>query len=145
MNMKKYKYNNRKQINDLYLHDTVIYDISVDIGKKEINISGECEYPEHKKIYLTFENVINFEFDRLDFWGEGGDWINDVYVKDDDIPQQYINTKLEKAISESKKTNTSEPLDFFSKDKNKFISICINLHSGDEINIICETLIQRDN
>lgn len=141
--MEEYTYQNRKKINEVYMHDSLFNGIIIDMYNKKIDINlirWELS-DEYKKRKLTFENVLHFEFDRLDFWAGDGGCINEIFIRDYDIPQKYIKEKLEKAIIEHRAKKCSDPVDFFSHEKDKFINICLQLMSGDIVSIICEKMI----
>lgn len=150
MGVEVYTYQNRKEINEVYLHDSLFYDVIINIEKKTIEMNlnrwepDEYEYDKYNKCKVTFENVLHFEFDRLDFWGDGGERINTIFLGDDNLPHNYIKGKLEKATEEYRAKNCSDPQDFFSKDKEKFINIGLEIMSGDIISIICEKMIIGD-
>lgn len=144
MGVEVYTYQNRKEINKVYLHDSLFYDVIIDIEKKTIEMNlnrwEPDKYDEYNKCKVTFENVLHFEFDRLDFWGSGGECINTIFLGDDNLPNKYIKEKLEKATEEYRAKNCSNPEDFFSKDKERFINIGLEIMSGDIISIICEKM-----
>ena len=77
-------------------------------------------------------------------FGDGGERINTIFLGDDNLPHNYIKGKLEKATEEYRAKNCSDPQDFFSKDKEKFINIGLEIMSGDIISIICEKMIIGD-
>lgn len=140
--MEEYIYQNRKKINELYMHDSLLIGLIVDMCNKKIDIDlNRWELSEeYKKCKVIFENVLHFEFDRLDFWAGDGGCINDIYIRDDKISQEYIKKRLKYAIIEHRAKKCSDPVDFFSHEKDKFINICLQLMSGDIVSIICEKM-----
>lgn len=142
MGAEVYTYQNRKEINEVYLHDSLFYDVIIDIEKKTIEMNLNRWKPdEYNKCKVTFENVLHFEFDRLDFWGDDGGCLNTIFLGDDNLPHKYIKEKLEKATAEYRAKNCLDPEDFFSKDKERFMNIGLEIMSGDIISIICEKMI----
>ncbi len=143
MFIKNYIYENRKEIDDIYLHDSFLENIIINVSEKKIDMNINWEWPKHKECNLCFEKVVYFKFDRLDFWGDAGDCICDIYLGEDDFAEKYMSEKIKKEQLEAKKKKCSEPINIFKT--NKFITVCIQLLSGDIEIIICEKMIFIDN
>lgn len=138
MSVKDYIYENRKEIDNIYIHDGFIKNIMIDVEKKKINMNIILTWPEDKICNIFFEKVINFEFNRLDFWGDAGGNICEIYLEEDQFAKEYVEEKVRNEEIKAKETNTSKPINIFKQDK--FITVCIQLLSGDIERIICEKM-----
>ncbi len=117
MNIEKYTYSNREEINHVYIHDSYFNNVNIDLNNKKIYINLVGEYIEGRTCIMIFENVIHFECDRLDLWGGEENRILGIYLEDNTDSERYINDKIEK---EQKKGNSKIS---FKEDKHKFINI----------------------
>lgn len=91
MKVQSYSYKNRKEINDIYIHDSYFNNINIDLNSKKIYITLEGEYIEGKSCIIIFENIIHFECNRLDLWGGEENRILGIYLGNDDDIDKYIN------------------------------------------------------
>lgn len=135
MDIKEYTYKNKEEINDIYLYDNMIENIKMNLKNQIIEINMIVTYPEHKLCTLTFENVIHYEFDGLNLWHNDKACVFESYLEKDDVTLKYIEDK----IRQEQEKNSDI---IFEQDKNKFINMCVKLHSGYEIIIICEKITE---
>lgn len=141
MEIESYSYDNRKEIDNIYIHDSHFDNVNIDLNNKKCIITLEREwieedYIENKTWTIIFENLIHFECDRLALFGECGNEIMEMYLNEDEEINKYINHKVE---IEQKKI-CGETVEFKQKEK-KFISIGILTNTGDTTSIICEKII----
>lgn len=77
----KFVYENRKEIDEQYLHDSYFEGFQYDYDKRQIYIS--CIDGRRKKVnHLYFENVIFLEMQSCQFWAPGNS-IYDIWNEDD--------------------------------------------------------------
>lgn len=135
MHIETYSYDNRKEIDNIYIHDSYFDDININLNSKKMYITISGEYLEGKSCVIIFENMIHFECDRLDLWGGEENRILGIYLGNDDEPDKYINYKVEK-----EQKNVFHKIKF-EQNKCKFINVCIQTNTGDIISIICEKML----
>lgn len=135
MHIETYSYNNRKEIDNIYIHDSHFDNINIDLNSKKIRITLSGEYLESKSCVIEFENMIHFECDRLDLWGGEENRILGIYLENDEEIDTYINNKVDK--EQSKVSHKIQ----FDKNGCEFIKICIQTNTGDVTSIICEKMI----
>lgn len=135
MKIKSYSYDNRKEIDSIYIHDSYFDDININLNSKKIYITISGEYIEGKSCVILFENIIHFECDRLDLWGKEENRILDIFLENDDETDKYIDYKVNE---EQKKVSHKIQ---FEKNGCKFINVCIQTNTGDITSIMCEKML----
>lgn len=138
MEIKKYTYKNRIEIDKINIHDTYFEDINIGINTKKIFINIFGGYLVNKSASILFENIINFEINKLELWGKTDNRILDLYLEDDGTVIEYIDNKIKQEQQHT--TNLIE----FKQDKCKFINVGIRTNAGDTINIVCEEMIYME-
>ena len=122
--------NNISAFNNLYFHDNVFLGFCYDYDKR--TVSMVCSDPNLKKQKcINFNNVIALQMQSCEFWGEENR-IYDIWV--DEEPVYY--SELVRIQNENKEKYAFSRLD----DGTSYISIEIQLISGDEIKISFETV-----
>lgn len=126
----EFTYENRKEIEKQYIHDSEFTGFEYDYDKREIRIFCDNYYPNERN-RLFFKNVIFCEMQSCEFWGMGNR-ILEIWAEE--------NTKqikdLMKKFEESK-----QPGDICRLvNGTKYLEIGLLLNSGDTMLIICESL-----
>jgi len=122
-------YENRKDLESIYIHDTVFYGFEYLYSLKQIKF--HCNRKIDNTDYLfTFNNVIFFNVQTCFLWGPGPHilWLS---VEEE---SSYMNE-----INKLKNDNRLTPDTPLGKNIS-YIQIIFKLNSGDEIFIICESI-----
>ena len=81
--MVKINWENRREINSLYIHDSTFEGLAYDYANRHILL--KCiNYYEKKNFDIIFENVIFCNIQSCNFWGEGKN-ILVIYLDDDAV------------------------------------------------------------
>lgn len=127
----KINWENRKNLDELYIHDSIVECMEYDYNNRTIRFI--CSNVYLKKIFdFTFKNVIFCNIQSCNFWGEGKH-ILVVYLEENE-------EQLEKLMG----IQNSNPRDYFGSQlvrDIKYIQIGIDFNSGDQILIGCESVI----
>ncbi len=131
----EFTYENRKEIEKQYIHDSEFTGFEYDYDKREIRIFCDYyfldNYHPNERNRLFFRNVIFCEMQSREFWGMGNA-INGIWVEENTEQIQELMKKFE----ESK-----QPGDICRLvDGTKYLEIGLLLNSGDTMLIICESL-----
>lgn len=125
--MIKYNYDNQNEINNIYIHDSVFKGFSYDYENRKVSFSCENLWLE-KKFTFNFNNVIYIDMQSCLFWICGCQILCTFTKENSEKLKQLYNVKNEKNY------------DYTALDDAKFISVCFSLNSGDELEILCETM-----
>lgn len=126
----RFTYQNRKEIDNQYIHDSQFMGFEYDYDKREIRIFCD-NYYVHKRNRLFFRNVIFLEMQSCEFWGMGNS-ILEIWAEEN---TEQIKSLMEK-FEESKQPDDICRL----VDGTKYLEIGMLLNSGDTMLIICESL-----
>lgn len=111
------------------IHDSEIVRFNYDYNNKTINLNlvSTCW---GRKYNIKFINVLYFESQNCNFWGEGYSIISGtINIK---------NILIEKCITLL--NENTKYYDNFSNNINDYIEYNITFNSGDEINILCKEI-----
>lgn len=126
--MMKINWENRSEINSLYIHDSTFEGLVYDYANRQILL--KCiNYYAKKKFDIIFENVIFCNIQSCNFWGEGKN-ILVIYLDDDEV-------QLKKFI-EIQNSNSHDYNGSKLAQNVKYIQVGIDINSGDQIFIGCE-------
>ena len=126
----RFTYENRKEIEKQYIHDSEFTGFEYDYDKREIRLFCD-NYYQNERNRLFFRNVIFCEMQSCEFWGMGNA-INGIWVEEN---TEQIKSLMEK-FEESKQPDDICRL----VDGTKYLEIGMLLNSGDTMLIICESL-----
>ena len=131
----EFTYENRKEIEKQYIHDSKFTGFEYDYDKREIRLFCDYyfwdNYHPNERNRLFFRNVIFCEMQSCEFWGMGNS-ILEIWVEENTEQIQELMKKFE----ESK-----QPGDICRLvDGTKYLEIGLLLNSGDTMLIICESL-----
>lgn len=125
-----FDYSNRKDLEEICVHDSVFYGFEYNYAKKQIKFN--CDYSFNMtKTSFVFNNVIFFNVQSCKFWGTAINilWLN---VEDE---SSYMN-ELNKV-----QTENAENYKYSSLDKGiSYLQLEFQLNSGDTNFIICESV-----
>jgi hypothetical protein len=125
-----FNYINKDLINKkTSIHDSEITLFNYDYNNKTINLNlvSTCW---GKKYNIRFTNVLYFESQNCNFWGEGYNIISGT-VSGKNILVEKCNMLLSENINYN---------DNFSNSKDEYIEYNITFNSGDEVNILCKEI-----
>lgn len=131
----EFTYENRKEIEKQYIHDSEFTGFEYDYDKREIRLFCDYyfldNYHPNERNRLFFRNVIFCEMQSCEFWGMGNS-ILEIWVEENTEQIQDLMKKFE----ESK-----QPGDICRLvNGTKYLEIGLLLNSGDTMLIICESL-----
>jgi len=111
------------------IHDSEITLFNYDYNDKTINLNlvSTCW---GKKYNIRFMNVLYFESQNCNFWGEGYSIISGA-ISNKNILIEKCNILL---------NENTEYYDNFSNNINEYIEYNITFNSGDKINILCKEI-----
>ncbi len=124
----KIDWNNRNEINKIYVHDCEFTGYSYDYDKRQISLQCEGNFLNLKHSFL-FNNVIFTKMQSCTFW-HGGDSI--MYIA---LEEEETELKILKKIHDEKEYDLTELDEGIS-----YLSIEMLINSGDMLLIICESV-----
>lgn len=123
-------YENQKALEEIYFHDCVYEGFAYDYRNREIRFDLTQVW-QKKRYQLRFQNVVALEMQGCEFWSSG----NAVYhIWIDDEPAYFRH--LENIQAENGENYRYSRLD----QGVRFISVIMQLNSGDELKITCQNL-----
>ena len=125
-----FDFENAKTIEDIYFHDCVYEGFSYDYDHREVRLELVHEWMK-KRYSLCFRNVVALQIQGCGFWGGG----NSVYYLWVDENPAYFH-ELEELQAKNPENYRYSQLDQGAR----FISIIMQLHSGDELKVTCESV-----
>lgn len=129
MEIKEIDVTNKKEINNIYIHDTYIEDINIDYNRNIISINLA---ESNKRYYnIIFQDIARFEYDKLSLCGKTNNQILEMYLDDYDI-KQYIT---QKEINKNYKA---------MRNIDKLFTVGFLADNGDRISITCEKVLYMD-
>ncbi len=125
-----FNFENAKAIEDIYFHDCAYEGFAYDYKQRAVRLELVHEW-QKKRYSLCFQNVVALQVQGCGFWGGGNSvyylWIDDdpAYFRALEVlqaknPENYRHSQLDQGI--------------------RYISIIMQMHSGDELKITCETV-----
>lgn len=122
--------NNQYAIEDLYLHDSIFQGFCYDYESREISFA--CYNPHQRtKHSILLKNIVAFNVQSCEFWGAESR-IYDIWI---DKEPTYFEQLLQ-----LQKLHKQE-YEFSCLDKGvSYISVVIQLVSGDEFKFTCQTI-----
>lgn len=121
---------NRKLLDEFRIHDSEFGGLNYDYDKRIIEIICS-NYCLEKMFNITFNNVILFEVQSCCFWSEGNN-IRGMYIEE-----------CSHNLKELKKIQNDNKEDYQGSYLNRgftYMEVTIELNSGDEIHIICQSV-----
>lgn len=123
-------FENQEDINSLYLHDNIYHGFVFDYKKRAVRMLCE-NHQEHKRFVLTFRQVVALQAQNCCFWGPSNH-IYDIWI--DENPRCYESLLQAQAENAGK-------YGFSNLDSGiSYLSIVLQLISGDDIRITCEII-----
>lgn len=125
---------NYKAIEQLYIHDSKILNISFDYYNYQLSIQMKNDFLK-RHFSFDFLNVLYFDANCAEYWGRGGN------ILDIELIQMLDLEQIWKKLIEYNKTKqfNRERL-----DKNRYIAVSFVVNSGNQINIIAEKMSFED-
>ncbi|HIW51152.1 MAG TPA: hypothetical protein IAA10_09410 [Candidatus Blautia intestinavium] len=128
----KFTFKNKKEIQNLYLHDSLFKGFTYDYEERKLSLSIMNE-EESKKIVLTFSDILFLKMEAYGLWGKGVERINSMWLEE---KSDYMN-KAQKLLAEEKE---KYPECYEHAPAINYFQINLQVLSGDEISIICESM-----
>ena len=125
--MKMYNYYNKQEIDNIIVHDSEFYGFSYDYMDKKLQFSCDNYWILKKKQTFIFHNVILCNLQGCSFW-HGGNCILGLSLLDN-APEM---SRLKEMSLEFEET--------LFDDKTEYITLELQLNSGDTLLIIFESL-----
>lgn len=123
-------FKNQQAFNELYLHDSIFLNFNFDYEHRMIKISYK-NHEEQKLYELTFRQVVAFQAQTCCFWGPSSR-IYHAWIDEDPV---YFESLLRIQAENAEKYSSS------NLDRGlSYISIVLQLISGDDIRITCESI-----
>lgn len=123
-----YCWNNREQINQLYIHDSEFTGYQYDYDKHQIQLTCENYYLK-KTFHFVFHNVVYHNMQSCSFWGSGNSilcvYLGDRALHDIDLP-----------IADGALHNPNPCRKF-----EKHMQVVLELNSGDIFNVFCDNAV----
>ena len=120
-------YENKKQVDDIYVHDSTFTGFLYNYEDREIVLSCKNIYLK-KELHFVFSNVVHVNLQSCSFW-HGGDSIYALYLGDASVQEQIL-----RAYGENNNWLEGSYLD----EGISFILVVIQINSGDVLEILCE-------
>ena len=121
---------NKNEINNIYVHDSIYEGFTYTYNQRTIEMNCKNFYL-HKEFHFQFNNVIFCEMQSCSFW-RGGNYILNISLEEN---SQQLNDLL-KLQSQHKDLYKGSYLD---REIN-YLSIRVEINSGDTMLIICENV-----
>lgn len=128
----KFTFKNKKEIQNLYLHDSLFKGFTYDYEERKLSLSIMNE-EESGKIVLTFNDILFLKMEAYGLWGKRVERINGIWLEE---KSDYMN-KAQKLLAEEKE---KYPKCYEHAPAINYFQINLQIISGDEISIICESM-----
>lgn len=121
-------WNNREEIDKLYIHDSLFEGFRYNYEERQIQLDCENDWLG-KSFHFTFQNVIFCSLQSCNFWGPGPHILS-IYLEEDTLPMRELIKTQEK----NQKDYAGSCLDTGIP----YLQVGMKLNSGDELLIGCE-------
>lgn len=121
---------NRKIMDEFRIHDSEFSGLNYDYDKRIIEMICN-NYCLEKTVSIKYNNVIFFEVQSCCFWSEGNN-IRGIYIEEHSDKLQELK-KIQDINGEEYQTS-------YLNREIMYMQVTIELNSGDEIHIICQSI-----
>lgn len=128
----KFNWENRNEIDNIYIHDSIFKGYSYDYDKREIELYCEYKYAEEKtdEMKFIFHNVFMTQLQSCSLWGNGLHVLGVYYD-----PDSFLLREAKQMIEEAKNKWGGQT---YLDEKMEYLPIVFEMNSGDVLMIACE-------
>lgn len=125
---------NKNTLDMLYVHDSIFSGYVYDYSERTIRL--ECHNTFLNRLFrFTFHNVVYQNLQSCAFWGAGNSIL---YITEIDYPEGFVT------LMQLQKEKQSLYFDSFLDKGLHFLSVEIQVNSGDILQIVCESIVVNE-